>query len=327
MALKKKILIVGAIAAAALILYVGYQLYAGTQPETASPVISSTDADQDQILNELYSKGYISNTFSYRLLQVLSALYRPIRAGGYYLAKGMSTWQMYQELASPSIKYIRIVQGLRKEQIADIFAKNLSWSEEEKKEFLATEKGEPNDEGRFYPDTYLLPKETTPKEARQAMRAKFIENIENVYNASTTPGIINLDTALKIASLIEREAGGKNDMKLISGIIWNRLFLAMPLQIDASLQYAKGTSENGWWPRVRPEDKKIDSPYNTYKNDGLPPAPIANPSKASINAAFHPAHTSCLFYIHDLDGVFHCSSTYSGHLQNIRLYYAVAVAN
>ena len=85
-------------------------------------------------------------------------------------------------------------------------------------------------------------------------------------------------------------------MRLISGIIHNRLKIGMPLQIDATLQYITGQSNN-WWPVPRSEDKEIDSPFNTYQNKGLPPLPIATPSKDAIRAALNPAKTDCLYYL------------------------------
>ena len=125
----------------------------------------------------------------------------------------------------------------------------------------------------------------------------------------------------KIASIIQREAGGKKDMRLISGIIWNRIFAGMRLQMDATLQYAKGNEEEGWWPQVDPKDKNIDSPYNTYKYDSLPPTAIANPGMAALEAAYNPQKTSCMYYLHDKKGNIHCSKTYAEHKRNIEKYY------
>lgn len=92
----------------------------------------------------------------------------------------------------------------------------------------------------------------------------------------------------------------------------------MNLQIDATLQYAKGNQIIGWWPPVFPEDKYIDSPFNTYENSGLPPAPIASPSLASIVAAANPQSTSCIFYFHDSKSNIHCSRTYKEHVAKIK---------
>ena len=112
-------------------------------------------------------------------------------------------------------------------------------------------------------------------------------------------------------------------MRIISGIIWNRLFANMNLQIDATVQYAKANkaSVNSWWPAVLPRDISIKSPYNTYTNPGLPPTPIANPSVAAILAALNPVSTPCFYYFHDKMGQFHCSTTYAEHVALLKKYY------
>ena len=113
-------------------------------------------------------------------------------------------------------------------------------------------------------------------------------------------------------------------MRLISGIMWNRLFADMNLQIDATLQYAKASNRatNNWWPKVAPVDKYIKSAYNTYTYKGLPPAPIANPSVAAILAALNPVNTPCLYYFNDKAGDFHCSESYAEHVKLLKKYYS-----
>jgi UPF0755 protein len=175
-------------------------------------------------------------------------------------------------------------------------------------------------EGKYFPKTYMLNiTSADPEEVSNMMFETFQEETQKIKIPNQTK-VINQDTALIIASIIQREAAGKQDMRLISGIIWNRLFKGMKLQIDATIQYAKGT-EDAWWPQVKPEDKKIDSPYNTYKYWSLPPGPIANPGLAALSAAYNPEQTNCLFYLHDKKRRIHCSSTYQGHLNNIDKYY------
>ena len=125
--------------------------------------------------------------------------------------------------------------------------------------------------------------------------------------------------AITIASIIQREAGGLKDMNLISGIIWNRLALGMPLQVDATLQYIKG-KDGKWWPYVLAKDKFLASAYNTYQNIGLPPTPISNPGEGAIDAALNPEKTECIFYLHDKYGRIHCSKDYKEHKKNINKY-------
>lgn len=228
----------------------------------------------------------------------------------------------YQNLANPNIKIVRVEDGLRKEQIAESVGNKLEWTDTEKENFLNSHivLDKDNLEGRFFPKTYLLDKDAQPTEVSSTMVSEFEKQIQKVKK-SKTKEIINEDTIIKMASIIQREAAGKADMALISGIMWNRFWLGMKLQMDATLQYAKGSEEEGWWQKVKSEDKNIDSPYNTYLYKGLPPGPIANPSLEAIKAAYNPQKTDCLFYLHDKKRKIHCSKDYEGHKKNIEIYY------
>ncbi|MDO8659607.1 MAG: endolytic transglycosylase MltG [Candidatus Parcubacteria bacterium] len=228
----------------------------------------------------------------------------------------------YLDLANPSMRIVRVQEGLRKEQVADIMAGKLNWDEKEKDDFINIHLAlnTVNLEGRYFPKTYIIHKDEEPSGVTAVMLHEFSDQVSKI-NKPKSKQMINQDTAIKIASIIQREADGKNDMRLISGIIWNRLFKGMKLQMDATLQYAKGSEDAGWWKKVKSEDKKIQSSYNTYLHLGLPPGAIANPGVAAISAAYNPQKTDCLYYLHDRKGRIHCSKTYEGHKKNISIYY------
>lgn len=227
----------------------------------------------------------------------------------------LSKLSFYVDLANPSMRIVKVNEGLRKEQVAEVVGDKLDWSDKEKEEFIANI----NVEGHYFPKTYLIYKDADPSTVRTTMLNEFSTAVNKVKKPKSKQ-IINEDTAIKIASIIQRESGGKNDMKLISGIIWNRIFNGMKLQIDATLQYAKGSEEDGWWGPVLSEDKKIKSSYNTYLYAGLPPGAIANPGMSAIDAAYNPQKTNCLFYLHDKNRQIHCAQTYEQHKKNIALY-------
>ncbi len=232
----------------------------------------------------------------------------------------LSFFVVYQNLANPYIRYVRIPEGLRKEQVADIYSKTLAWNDQDRKDFLSTNN---SIEGYYFPTTYIFPVDASGESVKNKMTQtleKKVATITKKGNYTINKEKINIDTALKIASLIQREAAGKHDMNLISGIIWNRIWMGMSLDIDATLQYAKGNKEDGWWPQPLSKDKFIDSPYNTYQNKGLPPTPIANPGLAAIAAAYNPQKTSCIFYFHDSKRKIYCSKTYDEHKRLIELY-------
>lgn len=236
--------------------------------------------------------------------------------------KDLMSLSFYESIANPSVKIIQIKEGLRKEEIAEIMADRLGWDESEKEEFVNAHIALSTDnlEGHYFPKTYMILRGENPFQVSTTMFYEYSKQTEKIKKNKQAK-IINPDTALKIASIIQREAAGKHDMKLISGIIWNRLFNGMRLQIDATLQYAKGNEEDGWWKMVNPKDKNIDSPYNTYLYKDLPPSAIANPGLAAIEAAYNPDKTTCLYYLHDKNRKIHCSKTYAEHKRNIDKYY------
>lgn len=239
--------------------------------------------------------------------------------------------EQYLNFANPNYRFVHIYPGMRREEIVEKYSNLLDWDEKDKQWFIASA---PTDkvtgkyiDGYFLPKSYVVSKNATGEEVGKMMREEFDAAIEkritandsSIKDKNQTNSVINLDTAVRIASLIQREAAGKQDMRLISGILWNRIFTGMKLDIDATLQYAKGTPED-WWPEVKSEDKYLKSPFNTYQNKGLPPSPISNPSIDAIAAAYNPEKTDCLFYLHDSKRQIHCTKTYEEHRANVEKY-------
>lgn len=226
-----------------------------------------------------------------------------------------------QQLAAPLSRTLVIYPGERQEEFVGEFGDILRWSQAERARFASlVVTAEPTlSEGKFYPGKYVVERGTSPEKMADIILSKFRTEVLERYDAQVE-AMVPLTDALTIASLLEREAYDFDDMRYISGIIWNRLFIGMPLQLDATLQYARGSlaAETKWWPAVRPEDKFIDSEFNTYAETGLPPAPIANPSLESIIAALNPRETDCLFYFHDEDGNFYCTTDYEAHKALLR---------
>jgi cell division protein YceG involved in septum cleavage len=235
----------------------------------------------------------------------------------------LALFDWYQNLAAGASRVLVIQPGERKEQIAMNFSKILGWSEEDKREFLVQiVSSDPILlEGKFAPGTYIVAQSARPADVAPLIITRFDEEIYSRY-PSDVDAKVPLHDALTIASLLEREAYDFEDMRHIAGVIWNRLFIDMNLQIDATLQYARGTdAPKTWWPKPVPADKYIDSPYNTYENSGLPPTPIANPSVDAILAALNPRETECMYYFHDKDSQFHCTKTYEEHVALLKKYY------
>jgi UPF0755 protein len=238
---------------------------------------------------------------------------------------GNNPLSFYFNLANPYVRYVTISPGMRIEEIADKIASTIAWTEADKQEFIdsAPKDDEGTMEGFFMPGSYWINVDAKGKEVADQGMAEFNKQVSTkvLGDKKIKSGTqkINLETAVRIASIIQREAAGPKDMNLISGVIWNRLFKGMTLGMDATLQYAKGSSED-WWPKVVSADKKIDSPYNTYSNLGLPPTAISNISIDALKAAYAPQKTDCMFYLHDKNRKIHCSKTYEQHKNNIQTY-------
>ena len=265
---------------------------------------------------------------NWRMLTIIAIIAFFIGTGIIYTAYSLETngpLAFYFNLANPYERYVVINPGMRMEEIADKIATIIPWTDKDKQEFLNSAPKDDNGpmEGFFLPGSYWVNINATGKDVANQMLTEFNKQVGDKVLAdskiSKGSSKINLETAVRIASIIQREAAGSNDMKLISGVIWNRLFKGMNLGMDATLQYAKGTSKD-WWPDVLSADKKIDSPYNTYANIGLPPTAISNVSIDAIKAAYSPQKTECMYYLHDKNRNIHCSKTYAQHIDNIQVY-------
>lgn len=303
----------------ALVIFAVFYSVVQTHLEKELVIVDYT-TDDVGVLTQLFDMGAINN-LSYVAGLAAVGFGFDIEAGGFEIARGMGPFSFLAAALNPEYKYVAFNEGLRQEQVADILSEKLGWNEEDKKTFgnslpLCAFAG---GEGYLFPGTYLIHKNEKPIDVRERMEKELFDTVSEITN-KPEEDILNLRQVLTIASLIQREAAGKEDMKLISGIIWNRIFNEMPLQIDATLQYVKANKDNGWWPQVASDDKYLESPYNTYQNKGLPPGPIANPGKAAIEAALNPADTTCIFYLHDRNRNIHCTTTYAKHKQNVSYY-------
>ena len=169
-------------------------------------------------------------------------------------------------------------------------------------------------EGLLAAATYPISSTTTPVQLLTAMANEATARMERT-DWSRLPALgVDRYEALTIASLIEREAGTDDERDLIASVIYNRLEAGMRLQIDATVIYALGYNPG----RVTGSDLDIDSPWNTYRVDGLPPTPIGAPSVASLEAAADPATSTYLFYVlGSEDGSHLFADTYEGHQENI----------
>lgn len=171
-------------------------------------------------------------------------------------------------------------------------------------------------EGYLFPDTYQIPKRTSADEVADLMTRQFQAELPRDYAVAARRLRMTAPQVVTVASMIEREAKIDVERPVIASVIYNRLRLDMPLEIDATIEYALPHHKTA----LSYADLAIDSPYNTYTHAGLPPTPISNPGKASLDAAFHPAVTRYLYYVYKGGGRHVFSETLEQHQQNVRRY-------
>lgn len=237
-----------------------------------------------------------------------------VKASTYSFSQPLTLMQVAEELVKGNyseglIKFTHI-EGERVEKIADQAIKILPKFDEAKFINLA----KPH-EGRLFPETYMIPVTYDEQKLLDLLLNTFSEKIKPL-EAQIAGQKLTLDEVVILASIIEREANSKESKQIISGIIQNRLDNGMPLQLDASIEYIldKPLAE------LTAEDLKIDSPYNTYSHNGLPPTAIGNPGLEAIEAVLIPTKTDYLFYITGDDGNFYYAEDFDEHRKNIAKY-------
>jgi UPF0755 protein len=173
----------------------------------------------------------------------------------------------------------------------------------------------PTLEGYLFPDTYTFAKGTS---ARAAVRT-MLDRFDAVWRDEWTPRLAVLDItrheAVTMASLVEKEARVADERPTIAAVYWNRVKVGMRLQADPTVQYALPEHVD----RLLFVHLDIESPYNTYRHDGLPPGPIASPGAASLAAALHPADVPFLFFVAHPDGHHEFRRTFQEHQQAITM--------
>ncbi len=275
----------------------------------------ATFADVAQNLEE---QQLIRNAFAFRVWTKLSGDEVVVQAGKHQFAPSMSYEEVLHELALglEDVKKIRFGEGWRVEEMDAALKQNLN-EQYDSKRFL--ELARPR-QGMLFPDTYEFQNNTTADEVITKLQTEF----EEKYQALNGPAESEKKKRIIIiASMLEREGKSDQDRPVIAGIIENRLRTAGEtagfLQIDATVQYAVGSSSS-WWRTPTPADQETDSPYNTYKNKGLPPAPICNPGQSSLSAAISPQQNNYYYYIHDDSGKAYYARTLDEHNRNIAKY-------
>lgn len=283
------------------------------------------------IAADLKEQGLIASEFWFKVFAKLSGTARDIQAGSFSVAAGENYSALVDILIDAVSKdsQITIPEGYTLEQIGEVVTSNFNISKEdwdtatgpdspflESHELLQiSDIPEGHDlEGYLFPDTYRFYEEATAEDIVQKMLDEMLENIQAVYpEINIHPGgPETLHDYLTLASILEREVRGYDDMVIVSGIFHNRLEVGMALQADSTVNYVTGKKT----PGVALNDTKIDSPYNTYRYNGLPPGPISSPGFEALKAAANPANTDYLYFLTDDQGDVYYAETFNQHVAN-----------
>ncbi|MEX0919182.1 MAG: endolytic transglycosylase MltG [Parcubacteria group bacterium] len=259
------------------------------------------------LADNLEEDRVIRSPFWFRIFAVAFGGERGMKAGQYYMAGPQNTmtvaWRIFHGDYQVETVRVTIPEGFTVEKIATLFDERFPFFDREVFEASAKE-------GYLFPDTYFVPVTATASSTLKLFSENFERKLLPLYEDIESSGR-DLDQIINMASILEGEARGQEDMEIVSSILWRRYELGMPLQVDTSFLYVNGkTTEN-----LTLDDLKIDSPYNTYLYKGLPPTPISNPGLISIRAALNPATTTDLYFLTSDDGEMHYSKTFEEHVE------------
>lgn len=283
-----------------------------------------------QVAQILQQHDIVRSALAFSLLARWQDRDGQIKAGEYKLNNGLSASEILIELVDgrTTVQTFTIPEGFTTAQIADLLAGKGLINRERFYRSVACEdypyafiRGLPQDErrleGYLFPDTYHVTRGISESAIIKLMLDRFAQEIAALdYATLAREAGLTLHQAVTIASLVEREAKIEHEKPLIAGVIHNRLSSSMLLQVDATVQYALG----GHKAKIYYKDLEVDSPYNTYRTQGLPPGPIAMPGRTSLLAAVQPVVTGDFYYVARPDGTHAFARTLAEHDVNKERY-------
>lgn len=295
-----------------------------TLPAAATNVIIPRGTSFGGVVSILNGEHVLAHPLAFRLLARLRHVDADVKAGEYRFPPRQTTDQVLQRLVrgEQSALWVTIPEGYTAKQIAATLADHDLGSAKAYEHIFLHEGLDvagtrtPDMEGYLFPSTYLIPTDDAPAAVARIFTDQFRKELPpDAADRAKALGR-TVPEVIAIASLVEREGKIDDERPTIASVIYNRLRIGMPLEVDASIEYVFPEHHDV----ITKRDLQIDSPYNTYQHTGLPPTPIANPGKPSIDAAFSPAHTDYLYYVAKGDGHHAFAKTLSEHNANVERY-------
>ncbi len=300
------------------------QLWPGQKTDHDATIFNIPEgASFTRVANELAAVGLIDSPLLFRLYAQLSRSDRRLLAGVYEVPRQQSAQELLALFSSGRVQQhaIRLPEGASLRTVMALLAeqevlehRTTGWQQLQYELDLDL----PFTEGAFFPDTYFVPKGASDLSVLQRAHDALLVQLQSAWNSRGPDLAIETPAqALVLASIIEKESDAPEDRRQISQVFHLRLKKNMKLQTDPTVIYALGESFDG---DIRRRDLRVDSPFNTYRYKGLPPTPIALPSRASIDAAVNPADGDFLYFVARGDGTSQFSRTLEEHNAAVRRY-------
>ena len=314
---------------AALVLgtaWAAYSLFGDrSRPSKTTTVVVLRGSTFSGIAGQLQAAGVIGSAQLFRLYAKARHADTQARAGEFRFTPHQTAAEILRQLENGGAqvaKWITIPEGFTAKQIAQqLDDEGFGDAQTYLAAFLHDTIGiagtrTENMEGFLFPDTYLLPLGASPETVEAIMSAQFRRELPADAARKARLHGLTVPQAVTLASLIEREAKADDERALMAGVYYNRLRLGMPLEVDATIEYALPQHETV----ITYSDLQMDSPYNTYLHQGLPPTPIANPGRPSLIAALNPQKSDYLYYVYKGNGHHAFAKTLAEQNANIAKY-------
>ena len=288
-----------------------------------------------EIADMLYERGLIRSTQGFKLWLYLSGTNDKLQTGHYQIPNKVTVRELISLLQEGHVESIRVTipEGYTVGDIAIVLEKNQIMKA---KDFLAeaktyvpypymkgTKPATYPVEGFLFPSTYEIPVGATPRDVIQMMADEMNRYLTPAVKKQIQAQHMSIHDFVTLASIVERESLFDADRPTIAGVFKKRLAHGIPLQSDATISYVLGYAKEN----VTIGDTQLQSPYNTYVSKGLPPGPIANPGKKSLDAVLYSENTDYLYFVADKEGHNHFSKTYEEHLAAVNKIYGADTAS
>ena len=287
------------------------------------PFVIQSGMSFADVTDELNTLGVIKEKLPWEILGRTRGATNSIQAGEYTLTANLTPLQLLDKLIRGDVVQLSftIIEGWTFKQLWEAVnaSENIVHTVKSSEELLAKlDLENQHPEGWFYPDTYHFPAGTTDVEFFQRAYQHMVKVLDDEWsNKNESSPLKTPMEALIMASIIEKETSVEEERTKVAAVFVTRLKRGMRLQTDPTVIYGMGESYDG---NIKRKDLKADTPYNTYVHKGLPPTPIALPSRASIAAALNPADTEVVYFVAKGDGTHHFSKTYEEHKKAVIKY-------